>query len=603
MTLPTSWGESLESSAPLPEHPRPQLVRPGWQSLNGRWECAFTPFEASDPLDVADPLEPPAVFDNVIVVPFSPETTLSGVGRATAHDEILWYRRRFKVPVLPWPDARVLLHFGAVDQSCRVAVDGVEVGGHSGGYLPFTLDISAALGGGEDHELVVAVRDVTDASWLSRGKQASDRGGIWYTPQSGIWQTVWLEVLPRIAVDRLVLVPDLDAGTVVVTVLSSHGSTGDDTAQVVLMAEGMPVADATVEVGVPTPVALAQPVRTWSPDDPFLYDVEVCLGEDRATSYVGMRSFGVGTDARGIPRLLLNGQPFLPIGLLDQGYWPDGGYTAPADAALEYDVTLAKALGYNMLRKHIKVEPLRWYHHCDRLGMLVWQDAVNGGHTYDPLVTTPAIAARMLSDLEHHVFRRADAGGRASFERELVEMIELLRSVPSVALWVPFNEGWGQFDTARIAEVIRTLDPTRPVDHASGWHDQGAGDVLSLHVYLRPFRMKRSWRQDPRVLALTEYGGYSLAVPGHTWGSQIFGYKRFQTGAQFEAAFVRLHDEQIVPAVRRGLAAVIYTQLADVEDEVNGLVTYDRKLVKIAENVVRAVNARIAAASLEDETA
>jgi beta-galactosidase/beta-glucuronidase len=602
MTLPTSWGEVFESAAPLPEHPRPQLVRPGWQSLNGHWDCAFTPFAASDPLDVADPLEPP-VFDKVIVVPFSPETTLSGVGRATAHDETLWYRRRFTVPVLSWPDGRVLLHFGAVDQSCRVAVDGVEVGGHTGGYLPFTLDITAALAGGDDHELVVAVRDVTDASWLSRGKQASDRGGIWYTPQSGIWQTVWLEVLPRRAVDRLVLVPDLEAGTVIVTVLSSHESAGDPTAQVVLTAEGMPVADAIVEVGVPTPITLAQPIRTWSPDDPFLYDVEVRLGEDRVTSYVGMRSFGVGTDARGIPRLLLNGRPFLPIGLLDQGYWPDGGYTAPADAALEYDVTLAKALGYNMLRKHIKVEPLRWYHHCDRLGMLVWQDAVNGGHTYDPLVTTPAITARMLSDLEHHVFRRADAGGRASFEMELVEMIELLRSVPSVALWVPFNEGWGQFDTARIAEVIRALDPTRPVDHASGWHDQGAGDVLSLHVYLRPFRMKRSWRKDPRVLALTEYGGYSLAVPGHTWGSQIFGYKRFQTGAEFEAAFVRLHDEQIVPAVRRGLAAVIYTQLADVEDEVNGLVTYDRKLVKIAENVVRAVNARIAAASLEDETA
>jgi beta-galactosidase/beta-glucuronidase len=602
MTLPTSWGEVFESAAPLPEHPRPQLVRPGWQSLNGHWDCAFTPFAASDPLDVADPLEPP-VFDKVIVVPFSPETTLSGVGRATAHDETLWYRRRFTVPVLSWPDGRVLLHFGAVDQSCRVAVDGVEVGGHTGGYLPFTLDITAALAGGDDHELVVAVRDVTDASWLSRGKQASDRGGIWYTPQSGIWQTVWLEVLPRRAVDRLVLVPDLEAGTVIVTVLSSHESAGDLTAQVVLTAEGVPVADAIVEVGVPTPITLAQPIRTWSPDDPFLYDVEVRLGEDRVTSYVGMRSFGVGTDARGIPRLLLNGRPFLPIGLLDQGYWPDGGYTAPADAALEYDVTLAKALGYNMLRKHIKVEPLRWYHHCDRLGMLVWQDAVNGGHTYDPLVTTPAITARMLSDIEHHVFRRADAGGRASFEMELVEMIELLRSVPSVALWVPFNEGWGQFDTARIAEVIRALDPTRPVDHASGWHDQGAGDVLSLHVYLRPFRMKRAWRKDPRVLALTEYGGYSLAVPGHTWGSQIFGYKRFQTGAEFEAAFVRLHDEQIVPAVRRGLAAVIYTQLADVEDEVNGLVTYDRKLVKIAENVVRAVNARIAAASLEDETA
>ncbi len=599
MTLLTTWGEDLATHAPLPEHPRPQLLRSGWQSLNGRWDCAFTPFAASDPLAVADPCEPPAHFDRDIVVPFSPETPLSGVGRATAPDETLWYRRRFTIPASTGPDERVLLHFGAVDQSCRVAVDGVDVGGHTGGYLPFTLDISAALADGDHHEVVVAVRDVSDASWLSRGKQASNRGGIWYTPQSGIWQTVWLEVLPQVAVDRLVLVPDLDAGTVVVTVGSEHATRGE-TARVLMTADGMPVAEAVVTVGVPTAVSLADAVRPWSPEDPFLYDIEVHLGEDRVTSYVGMRSFGVGTDERGVRRLLLNGAPYLPIGLLDQGYWPDGGYTAPADAALEYDIDLAKRLGYNMLRKHIKVEPMRWYHHCDRIGMLVWQDAVNGGSAYHPaVITAPAVTPLVLDDRQHRRFSRADAAGRASFESELATMIELLRSVPSIALWVPFNEGWGQFDAARVADAVRELDPTRPVDHASGWHDQGAGDLHSLHVYFRRFRVKRSWRNDARVLALTEYGGYSLPVPGHTWGVRTFGYKKFRTAEEFEAAFVRLHDEEIVPAVRRGLGAIVYTQLADVEDEVNGLVTYDRKVVKVAVDVVHAMNARIAAAAQE----
>jgi hypothetical protein len=314
-----------------------------------------------------------------------------------------------------------------------------------------------------------------------------------------------------------------------------------------------------------------------------------------------MRSFGVGHDERGFPRLLLNGAPHLPIGLLDQGYWPDGGYTAPSDAALEYDVTLAKRLGYTMLRKHIKIEPMRWYFHCDRLGMLVWQDAVSGGEKYNPVVVTaPAIGAPSLDDRKHRRFRRGDTVGRASFENELAAMIELLRSVPSISLWVPMNEGWGQFDAARIAGMVRALDPTRPVDHASGWHDQGAGDLHSLHVYFRRFALKRAWRKDARVLALTEYGGYSLAVPGHTWGKRTFGYKTLSTEADLEKAFVRLHDDEIVPAVRGGLAAIVYTQLSDVEDEVNGLVTYDRKRVKIPEQVVRGINSRIVAASIEE---
>jgi hypothetical protein len=597
MTLLTPWAETLDADAPLPEYPRPQLVRGDWANLNGRWEYAIAALQmaAGDPVAVDDPASPPASWDGRIVVPFSPETTLSGVGRTLRADQTLWYRRSFALPRALRGDERAILHFGAVDQSCRIAVDGVEVGAHTGGYLPFALDVTAALAAGADaHELVVAVRDVTDTSWLSRGKQSSRPGGIWYTPQSGIWQTVWLEIVPRVAVDKLVLTPDLDAGAVVVTVHSEH-ATGAETARVEVHEGGRVAASIDVPVGVATDVALGGAVRTWTPDDPFLYDVRVMLGEDAVESYVGMRSFGVGVDDRGFRRLLLNGEPHLPVGLLDQGFWPDGGYTAPSDAALEYDIRLAKRLGFTMLRKHIKVEPLRWYHHCDRLGMLVWQDAVSGGAAYNPLVVSaPAIASPALDDRRHARFGRADEAGRAAFERELRDMIEHLRSVPSLSLWVPFNEGWGQFDAARIADLVRDLDPTRPVDHASGWHDQGAGDLRSLHIYFRPVKAPRG---DGRVLALTEYGGYSLAVPEHTWSTTTFGYKKYRTRDQLVAALQRLHDREIAPAIARGLAATVYTQLADVEEEVNGLVTYDRRFVKVPEDAMRAINDRLRDAS------
>jgi beta-galactosidase/beta-glucuronidase len=309
-----------------------------------------------------------------------------------------------------------------------------------------------------------------------------------------------------------------------------------------------------------------------------------------------MRSFGVGADHRGRPRLLLNGAPYLPIGLLDQGYWPDGGYTAPSDDALVFDIELAKSLGFTMLRKHIKVEPLRWYHHCDRLGMLVWQDAASGGTAYGRLVTQgPVVGGPQLDDRRHRLFARASRQGRTHFEAELREMVEHLRSVPSLALWVPFNEGWGQFDAARIAAVVKELDPSRPVDHASGWHDQGAGDLRSLHIYFR--RVKVPKKRDGRVLALTEYGGYSHAVEGHTWGSTAFGYKMLATRAAWQDAVVALHDEQLVPAIADGLAATVYTQLSDVEDEVNGLVTYDRRVVKADAGVFRAMNDRLRAAA------
>lgn len=630
MTMLSQWGASLDADAPLPEYPRPQLVRGDWLNINGRWQYAITAFTAdgaahlsahADPLAVADPQAPPAHWDGQIVVPFSPETPLSGVNRTLGADQILWYRRGFCLPRALQAGERALLHFGAVDQSCRVAVNGVEVGGHTGGYLPFTLDITAAVtaqGTGDDvqHDVVVAVRDVTDAAWLSRGKQSGSRGGIWYTPQSGIWQTVWCEIVPPVAVDRLTLTPQLDRSVVEFTVHSASAPPGAR-ARVRLSAPGATdlddpdqVSSAVVPVGACTAVPVPGQVRPWSPEDPYLYDVQVTLDADEVRSYLGMRSFGIGTDARGLSQLHLNGKPYLQVGLLDQGYWPDGGYTAPADGALAYDVQLAKDLGFTMLRKHIKIEPLRWYYHCDRLGMLVWQDAVNGGEKYRAgVITTPVAGAPHRRDQRYRVFGRADQRGRAQFEVELVDMIEHLRNVPSLALWVPFNEGWGQFDAVRIADLVRRLDPTRPIDHASGWHDQNAGDLHSLHVYFRrvrvPRRPGRRWplwldahlvrRRPDRVLALTEYGGYSLVLAGSAWSDRTFGYRRLRTAPELYDALQRLHRKQIEPAILRGLAATVYTQLSDVEDEVNGLVTYDRASVKIPVEQMREINDRLRA--------
>nr|WP_221474431.1 glycoside hydrolase family 2 [Planomonospora venezuelensis] len=563
----TSWGRDLDPDAVLPEYPRPQLVRDSYLNLNGRWEYAFGDRE-------------PEVYEGEIIVPFSPEAPLSGVGRQLQPGQTLWYRRPLRLPDgFAVPGGRVLLHFGAVDQECRVFLSGVQVGAHEGGYLPFTCDITDIPEG----MLVVAVRDDTGSG--SRGKQKLERGGIWYTAQSGIWQTVWAESVPAVHVERLTLIPDLAGSAVEVTV---HASAG--TAQVEIFADGVAVTSAAAEVGTAVRVPMSE-VRPWSPEDPFLYDVAVSLGEDRVAGYFGMRSFGVGPGPDGVPRLLLNGRPYFHAGILDQGYWPDGLYTPPSDEAMIHDIATMKRLGFTMLRKHIKLEPLRWYHHCDRLGMLVWQDLVNGGEPYRPLViTAPVLTPLWLDDRRHRVFGRGDRAGRERFETELRQTVEHLRNVVSLAVWVPFNEGWGQFDAARIAGELASLDPTRSIDHASGWHDQGAGDLRSLHVYFRRFRPPRP---DGRVLALTEYGGYSLPVHGHVWGSGRFGYRRFDDATRLGAAFARLHLREIVPAIARGLSATVYTQLSDVEDELNGLLTYDREVLKLDADLIRSINEKL----------
>ena len=601
--LLTPWGEVLDVDHPLPEHPRPQLVRDGWLNLNGRWQYAITATE-----DLPDP----GSFDGLIVVPFSPETLLSGVRRVVTPDDVLHYRRTFALPegFRPAGPSRVLLHLGAVDQWCRVLVNGRVVGEHLGGYLPFTCDVTEALAAGEN-EVRVVVRDPSDTGHLSRGKQRLARGGIWYTAQSGIWQTVWLEAVPERWIDRLEIVPDLgpapqapgaEALRVVVRTVAAAPTGGvappapaDLPVDVVVRSGGVEIARASGRAGdelvLPLPGA-----RRWSPEDPFLLDLEVRAGADVVRSYAGLRSFGLGPDETGLPRLLLNGRPYFHAGVLDQGYWSDGGYTPPADGAMVHDIATMKRLGFTMLRKHIKVEPLRWYHHCDRLGMLVWQDMVNGGGRYNPaVISVPAAVSRVhLDDRHHRPFARGDEAGRAHWLAELEQTVGLLGNVVSLAMWVPFNEGWGQFDAAAVCDRVRALDPTRTVDHASGWHDQGAGDLTSLHVYVRPFKVPRRRRATQhRALALTEYGGYSLRLPEHATTPREFGYRRYRDTATLAAAFTALHTRQVIPAIARGLSATVYTQLSDVEDETNGLLTYDRRVLKLDEDVVGPITAQL----------
>ena len=572
--LMTPWGEHLDENCILTEYPRPQMRRNSYLNLNGRWEYAIT-----------DSDESPPRWDGTILVPFSPESALSGVGRSLQPGQTLWYRREVIVPQGFIPaDGRLLLHFGAVDQEAAVYWNGRLLGRHMGGYNAFTLDATDALG--PRNSLVVRVHDDTDASFHSRGKQKTRRGGIWYTPQSGIWQTVWMEAVPRHYIESLRIVPLFDQSAVEVMVRCSQPLQCEAT-----------VDGRTVPFTSGEPARIPMPdFRAWSPEDPYLYDLSVTLGEDRVESYFGMRKMEVRADRGGVKRLFLNGEPYFQSGLLDQGYWPDGLYTAPSDEALIYDIQTAKAMGFNLLRKHIKVEPMRWYYHCDRLGMLVWQDMPSGGGKYRfSTITLPLVTGIHRRDNHYRTFARASSQGRSEYMDELEEMVGQLFNAPSVVLWVPFNEGWGQFDSTFVMERLRALDPTRPVDPASGWHDQGAGELRSLHVYFKPFRFRRDRRG--RALALSEFGGYNLRVDGHCFNQKDYGYRRLPDAAALWRDFSRLYEREVLPAVPRGLCASVYTQLSDVEDELNGLMTYDRRVVKLDADEVRELNERLKEAS------
>lgn len=578
----TGWAAEVTPDNVLLEYPRPQAVRERWLNLNGLWDYAIRDIEED---------EIPRRYDGKILVPFPVEAALSGVQKPLLPDQKLWYRRTFTVPET-WNGQRVLLHFGAVDWKAEVWVNGAAAGTHTGGFYPFSMDITSLLREGAN-ELVVAVWDPTDTYGQERGKQVLKPGGIFYTAVSGIWQTVWLEPVPSSYISAFRLTPDIDREELRLQV-TLGGESGSFTVEAAAFEEGCEVAAVRGSAGSELRLKVKSP-RLWSPDNPFLYDLQILLDgrqvADGVESYFGMRKFSVAEDGRGIRRLCLNNRPLFQNGLLDQGYWPDGLYTAPTDEALKYDIEMAKKLGFNMIRKHIKVEPARWYYHCDRLGMIVWQDMINGGgkHRLFHHVLRPMIASGLrVNDRHYRAAGRVEKANRDNFKKELKKMIDSLYNHPGIGMWVIFNEGWGQFDADEISAWVQRYDPSRYIDHASGWHDQGAGDVKSIHTYF--FRLKMP-PQDHRAVIISEYGGYSYSEKGHLWreGRQ-FGYKKFASREDLTGACLALIKDQLKPMIARGLSGAVYTQLTDVETETNGLLTYDRKVLKVDLAALRRLN-------------
>ena len=574
-------------TVPFPEYPRPMLHREDWYNLNGWWDCAFT----------ADAELPPAeAMQTKILVPYSPECEASGVGRTLQPGESLHYHRTFACPAVP-AGGRLLLHFGAVDYTCTVRVNDHVVGSHRGGYWPFSLDITEALRPGMN-DLWVTVQDPTGNGVQARGKQTLTPGGMFYPAQSGIWQTVWLEPLQPVYITDLRLMPNYDSRTVTVQLETNTPAA----AAVEIFADGVPVAKTELDAGTEK-ITLAIPeaaFHPWSPESPFLYTVTATLAVgDRVESYFALRSWQAARDGRGVLRFFLNGKPILLNGLLDQGYWPQGLYTPPSDAAVVKELEQVKVLGFNLLRKHAKIEPQRWYYHCDRLGLVVWQDMVSGGTpsklwfvTYLTNVFQPLLRKFPDGAPFYGLLSRPDAASRDLYREELNATVDALACHPCIGCWVPFNEGWGQFDAAKATARLRVLDPGRLIDEASGWFDQGGGDVDSRHNYFYPLRV----RPGRRTVALTEYGGIAFPVEGHLTADKTYGYGTARDSADMAARYEKLQCETVLPQLARGLSALVYTQLTDVEEEVNGLFTYDRAVLKLPADRVRAINDRLYAA-------
>ena len=538
-TLRTRWAATVDPAHVLPEYPRPQMSRTAWVNLNGRWDYAITALTAPRP----------SIWDGKILVPFAVESQLSGVQRAVSPTQQLWYRRSFERPTL-LQGGRLLLHFGAVDWQATIWLNGTMVGVHRGGYDPFTLDVTDALRPGSQ-ELVVAVWDPTDSGPQPRGKQVLKPEGIWYTAVTGIWQTVWLESVPAARIERLLIMPNVDSGTVRLRVIASGASVSDRISATAYF-EGRPVATAAGVVGTDLVFPLAR-ARLWSPSHPSLYQLRVSLSSgDAVRSYFGMRKIAVASDTLGVRRLFLNDSPLFQYGMLDQGWWPDGLYTPPADAAMRFDITTMRRLGFNMIRKHVKVEPERWYYLADSIGMLVWQDMPSADNT--------------------------TAESKAAFATELQRVVDALQNHPSIVMWVPFNEGWGQHDTEKTTAWLTTYDPSRLVNNASGWTDRKVGDVSDVHSYPGP---ALPTLEPTRAAVLGEFGGLGLPVTDHTWiDRNNWGYRSYPDTVALGAAYQDL-THQLRFLIADGLAAAIYTQTTDVEIEVNGLMTYDRAVIKL----------------------
>ena len=557
-------------AVPHAEHPLPQAMREDWLCLNGEWQLQKRSADGR------------VLYDGRILVPFSPETRNSGVeeGFVLGSGEHLCYRKRVTVPKT-YLTGVTKLHFGAVDSACEVFVNGVSVGSHSGGFTAFSFDVEAVLAAGEN-EIEVLCTDEATRNGDARGKQSDRRGGIWYTAQSGIWQTVWLEHMPKHYIHNLKITPDAQKSCVTV----ASDSFGEEQKIVVLDGE-----KEILRASYTDSICLSYAFELWSPEHPKLYDLTVTNASgDCLRSYFGVRSFGIAKDKQGIARLTLNGNPYFFNGLLDQGYWSDGMLTYPSDQAVIDELQLLMDMGFNTLRKHIKIEPMRWYYHCDRLGLAVWQDFVNGGGDYK---FTHVAAFPFLGfhhrDSDYRYFAREDEAARRAFAASVDETLDQLQNCTCIGVWVPFNEGWGQFDSAYFTEYVRQKDPTRIIDSVSGWHDQGVGktELKSLHTYYTKLRVPK----DPRPVVLSEFGGYSMKVDGHVFDeSKEFGYKKFKTREELTAALRALYLEKLLPLISQGLCACIYTQVSDVEEEINGLVTYDRQVVKVDIGDMKAIN-------------
>ncbi len=615
----TPWGENLDKDNVLKEYPRPQFVRDSYINLNGYWDYCIVNKPSdfnNESLNAAFAEEIPAQMDGQILVPFSPEAMLSGVERRLLPDQFLWYKRA--LPDTPRTDttSRFLLHFGAVDQFADIFINGRYVASHSGGYLPFTLDITDYLNLTQDKRalrdnvLSVRVSDTSDSSYHSRGKQTLKRGGMYYSCQSGIWQTVWMEEVPSTYIREIRIRPESDLQTLSIEVSTNLPSKvtikfpghemvkspeSSDSYETAFTGDFSFSSDTYPSVGedhsAKTPsyyhftFRIDEP-HLWSPEDPYLYPLQIFTDKDHVNSYFAMRSFSVEPDESGINRFCLNHKPYFLMGVLDQGYWPDGLYTAPSDEALIYDIKEMKRLHYNMLRKHIKVEAARWYYHCDRLGMIVWQDMVSGGSSYaKPVVSYlptlfPKVFGRMSDGPAYYkTFSRGSAEGRSEWLTEMRNTIRYLYNVPSIGTWVLFNEGWGQFNAAGATIMAKEIDATRPIDQASGWFDEGSGNFRSVHNYFRPLNVEVD--KAGRAFVISEYGGFTCHIDGHSSVDRVYGYKKYENLDALGVAYYNLINADLKPLIPKGLSGAVYTQLSDVEEEVNGLMTYDRRITKI----------------------
>ena len=570
----TKWGEELSPENVWQEYPRPQMVREAWMNLNGLWEFAILQKASAEP----------SKYPGKIMVPFCVESALSGVGKNLLPEDRLWYRRSFSVPS-EWKDKQVILNFEAVDWSTVAYVNGAFVGAHKGAYDRFSFDITPYLNAKGNQEIVVAVDDPSSFESQARGKQQMPQGGIWYTPVSGIWQTVWMEAVnPHASIGELKIIPCIDREQVSISTMMRIPLEGDYMVSVSAYEGDRKVASETVPAGTEAVLKLEN-AKLWSPDCPFLYDLKVTLsnpeGEllDEVDSYFGMRKISLA-DKDGNLVLHLNNKPLFHYGTLDQGWWPDGLHTPPSDEAMLYDIEMTKAMGFNMIRKHIKVEPDRWFYHCDRLGMLVWQDMPSG-----MIVMPQEEEGKRPTHLQHvprkgvDLKRRSDVA--AQWEWELRRMIDIHYNAPSVVIWVPFNEGWGQYETCRIADMVKDLDPTRLVNAVSGWAIRPCGDIYDIHTYHTEVLIPPVSREMASVIG--EYGGIGYPVKGHQWdtGMRNWGYQTYHSAEELLEHYKYKFDQIVEMHKTKGLSAAVYTQTTDVEGEVNGLMTYDRKVIKI----------------------